>query len=180
MSIPILPVSANGNLIILSRPEEPDLHEVSIDLYNANGSLQQKIILSKDIFEFRFRNVMQKPNGNLVLVSFNDQFCGRKLTEIDTRGSIVRQYQSRLIPGTDANFADIYGRIMIVNMYNQTELVDDELNLLDFADPQLSERRIRSMCPLLVDLNRERNEIVRFSYASRDKMFITTFRFAEK
>ena len=78
--------------------------------------------------------------------------------EIDTFGSVVRRYQSALAAETSVNFADIYGRILITNWQCRFELLDSELNLLDFTGLQPHEGQI--FIPRKLHFNSERNEIM--------------------
>ena len=81
--------------------------------------------------------VIQKSNGNLVLASINGDRCERVLTEIDTDGKIQRQYISSIGNRSSVNSADMYGRIMIHKpLTGEIELLDSELNPLDFAGLQ--------------------------------------------
>ena len=187
-------VSANGNLIILSSQESSMFGSdwpmykpayVGIYIYNANGSLQHKIMLSPDIYGFRFVNsVIQKSNGNLVLLSANDEYKAQ-LLEIDATGAIVRQYQSSLDGRGVVSFADIHGRILINDFRNRIELLDHEFNLLEIAGPRLLEDHLYS--PPQIHFNSERNEIVRVEmhkYDAVTRIFQATvlsiFRFTEE
>ena len=57
------------------------------------------------------------------------------LTEIDTDGKIQRQYLSSFSPASSVNLADMYGRIVIATRGQGIELLDSELNPLDFDRP---------------------------------------------
>lgn len=113
-------------------------------------------MLSPVIYESGYiHSAIQKPNGSIVLVSYNYQY-GRKLTEIDTTGSTVRQYQSSLSGDSGVSFADSDGRIVITDPNNRIELLDCEMNLLEYTGPQLNQNQI----PEDLHYNGERNEIV--------------------
>ena len=159
LPISTISVSANGSLIILSVQQGQDPNVVSI--YDANGSLQHEIMLSSDIDAFRYKNVIQKSNGNLVLAYVNDQNHKIKLLEIDMSGSVVRQYQSSFGEESFVNFADIYGRIMITEPHEGMELLDSEFNLLGTYSLQQDEGKNLLLYDLHYDS--ERNEICAYS-----------------
>ena len=120
-------VSSNGNLIILSvRLRCPDV----VSIYNANGSLQHEIMLSSDTDTFVYSSVIQKSNGSVVLAYVTEQNPQTQLLEIDTGGSVVRQYQSSMRKASYVNFADVHDRIMITDQRGGIELLDSEFNLL--------------------------------------------------
>ena len=169
--------SANGNLIILSRQRSPEPTVVGI--YDANGFVQHKIRLSPAIYGFRYvSSVIQKSNGNLVLVSSNNVH-ETKLLEIDMSGRIIREYQSSFRGAGVKSFEDIYGRILVNYPDSRIELLDSEFNLLDVAVPRLDDGEILS--PYEMHYNSERHEMVGFRYDWNTKTSVlVTFRFTEE
>lgn len=149
-----------------------------MSIYNPNGSLQHKIVLSPDIYGSRnIDNVIQKPNGNILLASVDD-YCERGLTEIDMDGNIERQYMSSLGGSGAVNFVDSSGRIVITNTHNGIELLDSELNPLNFTGPQLNGGLLDF--PNVLDYNRERNEAVGFCCCNKTNTVLTIFGFTEE
>ena len=142
-------------------------------------------MLSPDIYGFRYVNsVIQKSNGNLVLLSANDEYEAQ-LLEIDTTGGIVRQYQSSLGGCSVVSFADIHGRILINDFRNRIELLDPEFNPLEIAGPRLLEDDLYSLPQ--IHFNSERNEIVRVEMHKYDAVtqkfqatVLSIFRFTEE
>lgn len=91
-------------------------------------------------------------------------------------GNVVRRYQAALGGETGVNFADIYGRIMITNKDSRLELLDSELNLLDFTGLQPHEGQF--LVPYKLQFNSERNEIMCiFNFCNPFATFLYIFRF---
>lgn len=171
LSLPFstISVSANGGLIILSGSEGQNPAGVSV--YDPNGNLLHKMILWPGILGFRCReNIIQKPNGNLVLVTLNSE-SDTELMEINATGSIEHQCRSSLRVQSGVHFADISGRFVITEQDNRIRLLDSELNLLDFTFPHLNGS--------LLNFNSERNEIVSILSVGNNHSVLTIFRFTE-
>lgn len=163
---PTISVTVDGSLI-LSRQRWGNLAVISI--YNASGSLQRQLKLSWDISSFS--DLIPKPNGNIVLISVNNEYR-KKLTEVDMKGSILRQYKSSISEYKGVTQADVYGRILITDRLNRIELLDSEFNLLDCAGPQPYKEKLIS--PYKLHYNSERNEIVSFIEGSADERSVLT------
>lgn len=126
--------------------------------YNSSGSL----VLSAEISGFiRVRHVLERSNGNLVLVSINNG-CQLVLTEIDANWKTKQQYLSRLHYVSNVQCADRNGRLLIVDPFGAgVELIDSEFNHL-----QLDYRLLGDFVTVLkLHYDSERNEIMsgRFS-----------------
>jgi len=175
--ISVMSVSANGNLIILS-VQTGCPHVVSI--YNANGSLQHEIMLSPVLNVLSYMSVIQKSNGNVVLAYIREQSPQVELLEIDTGGSIVRQYHSSMREGSYVNSADAHGRIMITDQTGGIELLDSELNPL--GTYSLLENGIHLFEDLrYTGFNGEMNEIACIGFDKQSQVkVLTVFRFAEE
>lgn len=94
-SVDCISVSAEGNLIIIST-QRGHLASTAVSVFNLNGSLQHRVILSPDVYGFKHVNsAIQKSNGNLVLTYVSQQFH-LVLMEIDANGKIERQYKSSM------------------------------------------------------------------------------------
>lgn len=168
-----LSVAANGNLVLMWDQQEPNA-VVNIQVYRADGSLQQTTMLNSVVCGFGngVNDVLHKSNGSLVLVSVNDQ-RKTQLTEITLGAHIVRRYQSTLI-GEDVvvNVVDVYDRILISEKPDRFELLDSEFNILPFIGDQF-----RSFD--LLHCNIEKNEAVGV-YAEDCENILTVFRFTEE
>lgn len=126
-------------------------------VYDPSGSLQQEIALSSDIFCLRYVfRVIQKSNGNLLLVSINR--LKLLITEIDWTVRIVRQCQSELNAGVHSNLVDVQGRTLLMDWHGQMEVFDCELNRLDFAEQKQYVGQFKSSGNL--HYNADGNEIV--------------------
>ena len=170
MPLSALSVSANGSLIILNNPHA--LYDVGISIYDANGCcLQHKIALYPGIRGRRFwDNIIQKSNGNLVLVLLNHK-SANKLVEIDAAGKIVRHFRSSLSARSGPYFADAHGRFVITEEDEGIKLLDSELNLLHCTSPHLNGRQLH--------YNYERNELVSILPLVPNSNVVTIFRFIE-
>lgn len=171
-------VSADGNLVILSKEDAPSNSEISV--YAMNGSKQRGITLSPKNHNFCYVfSAIQKSNGNILVVSANS-LCETKVLEIDANERIVCQYQSSLLSGLSVGlFADTYGRIFITDWRNRMELLDSELNLLQFTGPRLIQEQVLFVYEMHYD--RERNEIVRIDDTDNPAVTaLTIFRFKEE
>lgn len=171
---PTLSVSASGSLIF-SRQQKNELPVISI--YNADGSVQHQIRMYADIP--KFYDIIPRSNGNLVLVSANDQRQAI-LTEIDMDVTIIRQYQSSFQADMCAliNQADDCGRILVSDGLKRIELLDAEFNLLDISGRPLDDGAFISKQKLIY--NRERNEALSITCASGRPVVLTIFRFREE
>lgn len=99
--------------------------------------------------------------------------------EIDANGKIERQYKSSMSGSSCVNFADSSGRIIICDPRKRIELLDSELNLLDFSrtEPYQEDIHVLGECHS-IHYNSERNEVVDFRLAGRQSSVITIFRFS--
>ena len=149
---PTLSVTAEGRLIF-SR-QQKDKRPV-ICFYNANGSFHREMTMRSDIPSFS--RIIPKANGNLVLVSTNDQ-TQTMLTEIDMDTTIIRQYLSSLEPVIVCN-TGIYGGMLIVDQLGRIELLDSEFNVLDATGPQLYLRKLITYNQSTSHFNCDRNEL---------------------
>ena len=149
---PTLSVTAAGRLIFSRRQKHK---RPVISFYNANGSLHREMKLHSHIPSC-FSRIIPRPNGNLVLVSTNDQ-KQTVLTEIDMDATIIRQYLSSLDPVTVCK-TGMYGGMLLVDRNNRIELLDSEFNVLDATSPQLQLRKLTHN-PSRLHFNCERNEL---------------------
>lgn len=147
-------LSAGGNLMILSRHRSPE--PTAVVVYAANGSVLREITLWPGFYGFSYvRSIFEKSCGSLVFVSVTDQYQN-KLLEIEKSGRIVHEYQSRFGGDLDS-FEDICGRVFVISLDGNIEVLDSELKLLDAAVPRLVAGDI---VPYEVKYIRERHEIV--------------------
>lgn len=119
--------------------------------------------------------VIPRSNGNLVLESIGDH-RNTVLTEIDMDGIIERKYTSSL--RGRVNFVDTSGRIAIDDPVNGVELLDAELNLLEYTGPQPNKREFTFYSSW--HYNSQRNESIGISGPGLRKGVLTIFRFSEE
>jgi len=182
--------TANGSIIIFSRRggDHPDV----VRIYKADSSLQHEMMLSRDIEALRYKNVIQKSNGNLVLAYLG---LGKKrnrinLLELNLSGSVVRQFQSSVeyMYNTESfvEVADEHDRMLIGKPFEGIELLDSEFNHLGIYSLEKPDFKLRPFSNLdrFIDLHydRNRNEIVRpyFDWSMHTSVnVLNTFRFTE-
>lgn len=156
---PSLSVTTTGNFI-LSRQREGCRAAVSI--YNANGSLQHEVTLTSEIY--RLSQIIPKPNGNLVLVSYEKCQYKTKLTEVDLHGTVLRQYLPPVCCHMIVSRVDIHGRLMMTDRQQRgTVLLDSQFSPLDFTPPNLdAQYQIYPYDEILFHYDSERKEIISF------------------
>jgi len=186
-SISVSPIS---NLVILSRglfktqdiSKQVRPNPAHVKVYDPTGSLQHEIMLTADIISVRYVfDAIEKFNGNILLASLDQSHV--LLTEIDTTGRMLRQYETAIYmyASFDVSFIDIHGRILLNDNQNTMALLDSELNPLDFTiDKQLGVQYVNNhKYQLHYDI--ERNEIVSVcEFSSPKTRVLTVFRFIEE
>ena len=157
----MMSVTANGGIIICSK--RGGRHRDVVRIYNADGSLQHEMKLSRYVDVLTYKNIIQKANGNLVLsyLSIRNNHIGLTLLELNLSGSVVRQFHSSIDHNEEGflKVADENDRIMICTPFDGIELLDSEFNLLGIFS--LPRDQLCAYCRLNdVHYNRSRNEIV--------------------
>lgn len=168
-------VSTKGTLIVHSiRLPCKAVVEKVISIYSPYGFLQREVIWSPD-YSSRVRSVFERSNGNLVFHAVSNEYA-IVLTEMDSDGVIRRKFESSLRGNGGVNFVDASGRILIYEPNNGIELLDSELNLLDFTAQQ---PQVNGSTSSRLHYNSKRNEVIGISRGCNTS-FLTIFRLSEE
>lgn len=149
-------VSADGSLIVFQGPAPS-----TISTYNADGSLQRQIHLTKPLSFVR--DIISKSNGNVIIVSGS-------LTEISRDGDVLYDYDIKADGGFRGHIycaVDIYDKILTVDVGDSVKLLDSDFNQ---AEVKIDKpKRIRCWKNLYqLHYNRQRNEFMLFDCCHAD------------
>lgn len=161
---PILYVTRNGDLLVLSNKQRPV--ESLLRIYDANGCMKKEVNMRANEHGYtEVRSVIQRSDGHfVVLVNLND--TALLLWEMDADARIVRKFPKRLRAGASAVFADKHDRIVISGSNNELLLLDKEFNCVNYIGPNLPGDILNY--PSTLVFNTHRNDICTLGLLTRN------------